>query len=250
MRIINYLSLHFALLPFFGSSQLTDTTCIQSRWIAIKHTTFNSDLFLVNSDVDDSLDIVYTIKRLVEDHKLKIYNQNDAPSGKLEWYYIDYDEELERNLRDSSRWNDNPYFEIAHQPDEPLKNMYGEDSVVQHIVGDVFTHGDKYVTYVTIYPPAIFYVFPSRECDEIRIKEDRFFNDVTKQYEFKPVGLSFYFRGYGFYRGHEKFWVDLNDLFAVLENKNQYPWYNAIVNKKYQGFQYMQVSCYDDEIRK
>ena len=101
-----------------------------------------------------------------------------------------------------------------------------------------------------VFPESKVYVFPSKECDEIRIKEDRVFNKATKKYEFIPVGLSFYFKGDEFSKGKEKFWVDLNELFNVLNDKNKYPWYNAIVNKKYVGFQYRQVSCYDIEIKK
>ena len=44
---------------------------------------------------------------------------------------------------------------------------------------------------------------------------------------------------------NEKFWIDLNKLFLVLKDKEKYPWYNALINKEYKGFQYMQVSCYD-----
>lgn len=189
--------------------------------------------------MNQSLDLVFTIKRLVEAQKLNIYTQNKGQYGTKGWYYISYNEELERNLRDSLIYNKHPYFEISYQLDTPLINIYGEDSIVLDDSGNYFL----------LYPAPIYYVFPARECDEIRIKEERFYNEMTKKYEFKPVGLSFYFKGNNFYRGHEKFWVDLNELFAVLENKKQYPWYNAIISKKYQGFQYMQTSCYDEEIK-
>ncbi len=219
--------------------QLTDTTCIKSRWIALKPTKINEDIFLLGSNNNDSLDLVFTIKNLVDQKKLNIYNQNEGPYGIKGWYFIDYvyENKLKESLEKSSK---NDYFEISVPSTLPIANMYGEDSVITLADGTV----------QNVYPEPKVYVFPSKECDEIRIKEDRIFNKSTKKYEFKPVGLSFYFKGDKYSRGNEKFWVDLNELFSQLDDKNKYPWYNSIKNQKYSGFQYMQVSCYDDEIKK
>lgn len=236
MKTIIFLSL---FLPFIGKSQLTDTTCVQSKWIALKPIEVNKDIFQLDASDNNSFDLVKTIKRLVESNKLKIYNQIAGPKGNQIWNYIDYNSELEHLSKDDLNIQKNPYFEITTFIDLPLPNQYGEDSIVINPDG----------TILTVYPTPKTYVFPAKECDEIRIKEDRVFNKSTKQYEFKPVGLSFYFNDNNIQKEHEMFWVDLNDLFSVLDNKNQYPWYNAIVNKKYQGFQYMQVSCYEDEIK-
>lgn len=232
------------LLPVIGLGQITDTTCIKSRWIALKPTKINQNVFLLDSTVNENLDLVFTIKRLVESDKINIYNQNSSPNGNSDinsWYYIDYNKEMEENLKDSFMyWSKDPYFEISVQSDYPMVDEYGDNLIV--------TLPDGAQSFK--YPPPDIYIFPSRECDEIRIKENRILNDQTNEYEFIPVGLSFYFNGSKYWRGHEKFWVDLNELFNALENKNEFPWYETIINRKYEGFQYMQVSCYDDEIKK
>lgn len=227
------------VFPIVAFGQLTDTTCIKSRWISLKPNDFNKDIFLIDSTLNDSLDIVYVIKRLVENRQLKIYNQNSGTRGTFGWYYIDYNKEIEENTRDSMISNKDPYFQISQPSYYPLVDEYGEPKVVK------LTNG----TYGIEYPPPTIYVFQLSNCDEIRIKEDRVYNESTKQFEFKPVGISFYFKGDKYKRGREKFWVDLNELFVALNNKENYPWYNAISNKRYQGFQYMQVSCYDEEIK-
>jgi hypothetical protein len=228
------------LFPIVAFGQLTDTTCIKSRWIALKPSNINKDIFLLDSTLNDTLDLVFVIKKLVEEKKLKIYTQNSGPHGLKGWYFIDYQKEMEENLKDSmSFWNTDPYFQITEHSYYPMVDEYGDPLVVTLPDG----------TQAIKYPPPNIYVFPSKKCDEIRIKEDWIYNEKTKKYEFVPVGLSFYFKGGKYSRGNEKFWVDLNQLFNAVDMKLNYPWYNALVNKKYQGFQYMQVSCYDDEIK-
>lgn len=228
------------IFPFLGFSQLTDTTCIQSRWIALKPNDVNENIFLSNRDSTEDIDLVFVIKRLVEKGELTIYTQDAGPHGGKGWYYIDYKQSLEDLLKDSlDHWGYDFYFEIMQQSDYPLVDEYGDPMVITHPDG----------TQSFVYPPPTSYVFPSKICDEIRIKESRTFNSKTKSYEFQPVGLSFYFKGNYSYRGHEKFWVDLNELFNALDNKEKYPWYDVIINKQYYGFQYMQTSCYDEEIK-
>lgn len=217
---------------------MTDTTCISSRWIALSKTEENKDIFMLDSSFDSSLDLVYTIKSLVDSNQLNIYRQFYNPHGNKRWYYIDYQKEKEELLKDSMSLSKQPYFEIVVEADVPLVNIDGYDSTIIEDGRQVF-----------VYPTPFIYVYPARKCDEIRIKETRVFNDSTQTFEFVPVGLSFYFKGRKYSSGYEKFWIDLNEFFAVLEDKEKYPWYQSIINKEYQGFQYMQVSCYDHEIK-
>ncbi|MDX1651601.1 MAG: hypothetical protein R3277_03855 [Brumimicrobium sp.] len=223
-------------LPLFGLSQLTDTTCIKYRWISLKPNQVNADIFLLDSNINKKFDLVHVIKDLVENDKLNIYDQNSGPFGLNGWYKIDYDEELEKMLNDSLEgWGFDYYFQKGLNSDRPLINVYGEDSISKD--------GDY------VYPATKFYTFPSSECDEIRVKEKRVYSDSLQGYHFIPVGLSFYFGPGKYWRGHEKFWVDIDELFDALENPSKYPWYKALKEKDYRGFQYMQTSCYDQVIK-
>ncbi len=237
MKNIHYLLIF--LFPFLGNAQLTDTTCIKSRWIALKQSTENKDIFQLDASLDKSKDLVATIKRLVEANKLKIYSQDDGPNGIQQWNYIDYRFDLDQEAKKSSQTSKNSFFEINVFSDMPLSNMYGEDSVMMLKDGSI----------VVVYPEPMIYMVPTQGCDEIRIKEERTYNEKNKKYEYKPVGLSFFVKGNKNRKGSEIFWVDLNELFTALENKNQYSWYTAIVNKKYQGFQYMQTPCDEGFLR-
>lgn len=227
------------LLPVFGYAQMTDTTCIQSRWIACKPIDANHSMFPFAKDSIEKHDMVHLIKELVELKKMKIYSRNEGRDNTKGWSFIDYNSEIEERKKDSLIWDKDPYFEISVQSDMPLVDEYG-DPVIR-LTDDGFQE--------FVYPPAEVYVFATIECAEVHIKEERFVNDATNEIEFRPVGLSFYFKGSEYSRGKERFWIDLDEFFNVLENKESHPWYNLIIERKYQGFQYMQTSCYDLEIK-
>ena len=218
---------------------MTDTTCIQARWIACKPIEANSAMFPFAKDSIEKHDMVRIIKELVESNKMNIYSRNEGFNGTRGWNYIDYNSEIDKRKKDSLIWDKDPYFEIWVQSDMPLVDEYG-DPVIRNT-------DDGFQQYV--YPPAEVYVFATIECSEIHIKEERFVNDVTNEIEFRPVALSFYFKGSHYSRGGERFWIDLDTFFEALENKESHPWYSLISEKKYQGFQYMQTSCYDLEIK-
>lgn len=228
-------------MPFFGISQLTDTTCLKSRWIALKPTAAHADIFCLDSTIETKKDMIRVIQTLVEDGEINLYSQNGGPNGKLSWNYIDYQLEVKKANADSLFFkNKQPYFTMfGPQSDQPLSNDFGEPATRINANGvEEF-----------LYPSREIFYFPTRIIDEIRIKENRVFNKQTKQFEFIPVGFSFYFNGDRYSRGYELFWIDLNELTKAIPKEGQYPWYDAIVNKKYQGFQYMQVSCYDQEVK-
>lgn len=238
---MKHISILAFFLPFFGLGQVTDTSCIKSRWIALKPISANGEIFLLDSTHNETLGLLYTVKILAEENKLKLYKQNDGPQGLNGWYYLDYNKVFENNLKDSvESHNKGSYFEIAVQANHPMLNHFGEDSI------QIMSDG----TMSFVYPEPEVYIFPAAKCDEIRIKENRKYNEKTKSYEYVPIAMSFYLRGNKYARGHEKFWIDLNEFFSELDSKTKYPWYDAIKNRHYQGFQYMQVSCYDDEIEK
>lgn len=227
------------LLPILSFAQLSDTTCVKYRWIALKPTEINKDIFQLDEDSDK--DLVQTIKHMVEFKAINIYSGTDSPYNKGGWYPLNYDETLRRNEADSLRKYENtdPYFEIVHKSYTPLSSIWGEDSIRQEANGDL----------VVVYPKPRVYTFQAKECDEIRIKEERYFNEITKKFEFRAIGLSFFFNGIYSGSGRELFWVDLKEVFAALEGKERYVWYKPLIEKTYQGFQYMQISFYDDDFR-
>lgn len=223
-----------------GMAQLTDTTCIQSRWIALKPTGTNIPIFGLDANLSQELDLVHVLRALLEQNKIQIYNQNIGNNGVREWYEINVQTEIMDFLESQNPQVWAPFFTLyGPQSDIPLTDEYGEPLTV--LTEEGF---EQYV-----YPSRDVYFYPTKEVDEIRIKESRVLNSQTNTYEFKPVGLSFYFKGGEYYRGHEAFWVDLNELVKALEGNTNFPWYKPIYEKQYRGFQYMQVSCYDDEIK-
>ncbi len=239
MKIIVLLLL---FLPCFGIAQLTDTTCISARWIALSPTEKNATIFGLDSTLAEEADLIRVIQRFVENNELRNYREEKDPNGNHEWYFIDYQKELHNAIDDTNNWDDwRPYFTMYRpQPDIPIVDEFGEPMTM-------FNPATGFEEYV--YPTREVYYFATKQIDEIRIKEKRILNPSTNQYEFVPVGLSFYFKSDEFYSGYEVFWVDLRELFKIIDEKNKYPWYKTLSKKEYQGFQYMQVSCYNNELR-
>jgi hypothetical protein len=218
----------FIMLPLVGKGQVSDTTCIQTRWIALKANDANKVLF----DSTKTIELISTIKQLVISQELSLYKMNDS-RGLLKWNWINYNYELQNNLADTTVESKDPYFEYLYQSDTPLYDENGDPIIILHPDG----------TETYIYPHLQRTSYTSFDCEEIRIKEERTLNSKTNTYYFKPTGIGFYLGNDKIYGGEEMFWVDLNELFKILKDKEEYPWYDIIVNQKYQGFQYMQTPC-------
>ncbi|NVK63175.1 MAG: hypothetical protein HWE22_01260 [Flavobacteriales bacterium] len=78
---------------------------------------------------------------------------------------------------------------------------------------------------------------------ELRIQEDRDDNG-----EFVPTKIGFYIKD-KYDNVEELFWIDLARLMNDITSTKEYPWYAFLQNREYVGFQYKQVSCYDNTIR-
>jgi len=87
MKII--LKVLLIALPLIGKSQITDTTCIESRWISIKPMEANKNIFLQNEK--DTVDLVYTLKKLVENKKINTRGVDESLEKVLYlWFIVEY----------------------------------------------------------------------------------------------------------------------------------------------------------------
>jgi hypothetical protein len=237
-NLLRSIILFTLMLPFLSKSQENESTCIKSKWLSLELNEENQDIFLAEPNMDASSDIVFVIKALLGQDKLKIYEQSALASGAA-WSPIDYKAIIKKNQNDPTQpLPINPFFERVRQSDLPLVDENGDALIRVNEEGI-----SEYV-----YPPIESQAFLSNDCDEIRIKEDRVFNEVTKKYEFVPVGVAFFFRSYGNDQPKELFWVDLNELFKAMDTSMDYSWAAALREKRYAGKQYMQIAC-DEEVK-
>ncbi len=223
-------------MPVLTLAQLTDTTCLQSRWISLKPNKINERIFLKDPSYNDTLDLIFVIKKLVLENKLKIYAEYTDTTGQSIGYFVSY---IIQQLDDTATNKPlNAYFQVVtYNSDSIITNEYGDPII------DYTPDGKEQFKH----PAPTISDLLAKNCDEIRIQENRLFNEHTEQFEgFIPVAIGFNKDGGSFKRGREKFWVNLHDLFESLDDKEKYPWYNALIHLDYQGFQYMQTSCYDE----
>ncbi len=113
--------------------------------------------------------------------------------------------------------------------------MYGEDSL------RVTPEGMMEV----VYPASEIIHFTSRDIKEIRVREERYWDESKQKFGFRSTGFSI-LAGYSNY---EKFWVDLKDLDKFKNVLSGTSWFDVLIHMKYKGFQYMQVACNEDFIR-
>lgn len=217
----------------FGAFSQSDTACVKTRWISVKNHEQNAVLF------DTTTSILKTIRDLVHENKLTIYHQENTRFNSGKWYpiplvdidstYIDY------GSYESDIYNE--IFTIRVQSDIALVDEYGDQLIKT----------DDYGMEYFVYPKPDLYVFRIEDITEIRIREERKYTKINSAFEddFHPTGISFFIKNN--YETRELFWVDLNELNSKIENTH--PWQSFLQNKEYSGFQYMQVSCYDDLIR-
>lgn len=171
------------------------------------------------------------IKNQAEERNLSLYERENDNGKKGVWYPI------LKNEDKTDFENSTDLFEIRIESIMPLANQFGLDSTIMYVDG----------TLGIIYPPSKKYSFSIFDLSEIRIKEEMTFNIKKNKYEFQPVAMSFAIVRNGI--ECELFWIDLNEFFANMKNKNEYEWMQVITKKEYKGFQYRQISCYDSKMR-
>lgn len=227
-------------LSFKVLSQSTDTTCIKYRWISIKNTPENVVFFPNKQKGINEFDLFLFVLNKAESGEINIYTQgNDF--NKLKWYPIPQLEIFDGvDYKDPSfvQGVDGNYEIKIQSSTTPLSNSYGEDSVV-------FVKGIS----CTVYPPANLLKMSVYDVNEIRIAEERYFDSIKQIFAFRPVAMSF-FQKKGLEQGTELFSIQLSEISNLNLNPKKYLWYNALIERQYKGFQYLQISCYDDLLRK
>ena len=222
--------------PLFGIAQNSKNDCVEARWLQIENNETNQKLFLSGADDHEEQDLVKTIHRLVQEDKINIYQQDLKTSNTDLWVKIDYKKELKAVKADTSyEFAKDPYFEIIRQSDVPLADEYGEPLIRTNEAG----------IQEFVYPPAEPYVYSVSDCENLRIFEQVLYNKQKGDFEAQATGIGFYMI-YPDREGEVKFWVKLDELYAALDQKEDNPWVEALVNKEYRGREYRHKYC-DEE---
>lgn len=230
----HYILFGLLLIHSFISAQLTDTTCIKSRWISLKPNEINKPLF---SPLEDGTHLLFFLKGLLENGKLTggicgyhYFNEIALSSVRYDHYSKEEVAGFDTVFSDNSS---KQFYIVCPESTTPLSNMYGEDSVYQDGSDLIY-----------VYPTKTCYHIDTEKFTEILIQEERIVNEKTKEYIFQPTLIGFVMKSYWGYG--DLFWVDLEELCKQLESKGFYQWSKFIKENKYSGFQYAQKSCYDN----
>ena len=237
MKQLLIIALFFA---FNSLSQSNDTTCIKQRWISIKNTPENAVFFPNKQSGINEFDLFLFVLNKAKSDEIEVYTEwNDY--NKCKWYPIpDFKMGyLPLNIDSLKAEIKLGHYEIEiEQSDMPIVNMYGKDSVIQI----------KGVNHY-VYPPSLLLKMSVYDVNEIRVLEERYYDSVKKSFIYRPVAMSF-FEKRGVENGVELFSIQISNITNNIVDSKKYAWYKALIERKYVGFQYLQISCYDDVIRK
>lgn len=215
--------------PLYCLSQSETEPCIQSHWVLLQPSDENTVLFSLDTKTGKNNDIVTIVRELVRKDQLPIYTVSQNERNAIQWHPVDYKKELARRFPSEDNYHiKDVYFEaLGEQPDRPLEDQWGEDSIA------LLSDG----TWVIVYPDRPVSEFRAKDCNDIRVYETRIFKPGTNNHEYIPKGLGFYIEG------EQKFWIKLDELALALKKKTDYDWYNALVGRNFRGTEYMQVHC-------
>jgi hypothetical protein len=223
-----YIIWTFILMNSFLFSQLTDTTCLKSRWISITPSTRNEFLF----PEDNENNIFFKILELAVNEKIDLYWKFscDDSSEKYILPHIKFQKDTIHVCK-GCLINQN-WIELIISFDL-LSNNIGEDSII------IDEKGEPKLAY----PPTLHWNFDINSIKHVIIKEDNIYIKEIDNVDFTVSEIGFEIQSYN--TEAKIFWVDMKELKWAMKMEPVYIWYNRLIKRDYRGFQYAQKSCYE-----
>jgi hypothetical protein len=200
---------------------------VDYRWVSLKNTPQNKRLFSTNEEFTTMTDILQSLAAV---NSLGVNNESrNPPNYEYNWYKVPYIEEK----TDLESISENPMeveFILSDQSTIPLTNEYGDDLTKVNDEGE-----EEY-----LYPqPRVFWL-SYKYLEEIIVKEDYYYDHLGPEPIISVVGFSFVMK-YPGQEAREIFWIDMNNLSEKIDNLEELNWYNALLERDYEGFNFLQV---------
>ena len=210
-------------------SQKNDSICIQTRWIELDSSAANHSLFTSDNDKNNIVDI---IKDLTLNGPLDIYREEIKDIYyESNWVIIDSIELVPSNDTVLARRKAD-LFDRAYTSWDYLKDENGDP------VWEVQPDGTEGITFM----PPIDHPLKMSIIRNILVREHLIFNEESSQEEFVATGVALVIRNGDHSEKEVVFWVsifELNDIYS----RQRPDWLNALNERNYVGFQYMQKPC-------
>ncbi len=211
-------------------SQLTDTTCLNARWLKISPSKKNDYLFpldVLNNTFIDLLDLA--VKDKIHFYW---YNQNSLQQ-KISPTIFNFE---------IDSLNSHNFKNISHKENQTLKLKFGY-KLLENSQGEDSVFVDTDGTTKLYQPPMIECNFKLYSVNTIKIKEELVYIEErdTMDYVVSSIG---YVLG-NFIQGYKTFWIDMDELTLAMKTEPVKNWFILLRLRNYYGFQYAQQSCYD-----
>ena len=208
-------------------SQLTDTTCLNARWISVSPTIRNEFLF----PQDNENNIFFKILELAVIEKIHLYWKPTCYESNEKYFldYIKYQKDTIHGCKDCIIYEN--WIELKINFDF-LSNHLGEDSLI------IDKNGNSQLAY----PPSIVWNFDINKIKQVKIKEDNIYLKEIDNVDFVVSEIGFEIQNYNYET--KIFWIDMKELNWAMKMEPVYNWYSRLLKRDYRGFQYAQKSCY------
>lgn len=204
--------LPFLFVSFNAATQDLNRDTVSVRWVRVQIDTTNE--FLVR---DSSCSILEAISSALKDEQNIVFLERSEIELKVKLYpKIDFSSDSIRalsgdGLSTNLNYDESNSLSISMNTENPL--CYEDASAVI-----IWCDGIQGLQCFT-YPPETTYVFPLHNIENFKIREEKQFNAQSQQWEFFPIGISFF----PIYGNHSNYhlWFDLSLLKNATAQTNK-----------------------------
>ena len=213
------------------NAQSTDTNCVIAKWTDLKLGVKHNGLFSKNINSENE-NLLKAIQNLVKKNKLKIYNEVlykwDSQYHFEEISSFKFTKNSRVNHEKELKGTDKCFYKLV-QSNLPIADIDGYDSM--RLLDDG-------VTMIVVYPLPQKSELLFSDITAIKIKEKRSSMDSKVGFNIDAIGFCIQEESY------EIFWINWDELLLALPKPQTQKWIKFINDRKFNGFQYKQESCY------
>lgn len=223
----------FCFFSFLSTAQVELKEGGTYRWTRIMSNELNSKLIFSKNDSLRNATFFTSLYNKVHDGKIELYSDTIAAGNFGEWKVIPRNKYFMTANRPEIFYSSSivDYVTSVVRNDEPKKDASGQ------IIYKYNSSGEKYFEFDYTTRPLSF-----DDVLEIKILEKGKYSRRTQSIDFEPLAIAFQPE----YAKH-LFWLKWSDINRICDETGTIPFVEAIKNRKYDGFQYRQEGCLNEE---
>jgi hypothetical protein len=208
--------------------QLTDTTCLNTRWISVTPSIRNEFLF----PKDEVNNIFLKLIDLAVIEKIDFYWKESCETTSKVKFILPHITLQKDTVRGCKGCLFSEYWMEFKVDFDMLLNHLGEDSIIIDINGNQ----------KLAFPSSLNWNFNMSSINCIKIKEEKVYIKEIDDEDFFVSEIGFEIQNH---LGETQiFWIDMRELIFAMKTEPIFSWFIRLLKRDYTGFQYAQESCF------